>query len=121
MSLTSAQRTQLEHRLLEERKRLQQDLSRFTGDEASGDEQDRTGDLSKMPFHPADQGTEMMDIEVDASNATRQSEELAAIDDALERLYAQPDRFGFCDRGQHDIPFARLEIIPWAQTCEAHA
>jgi RNA polymerase-binding transcription factor DksA len=121
MPLTTTQRAHIERRLLEERRRISQDLGRFTGEEASADEQDRSGDLSKMPFHPADQGTDTMDAELEASNATRQSEELAAIDDALERLYAEPARFGLCAGGSHEIPFERLDIIPWARSCEEHA
>ncbi len=121
MPLTTAQRAHIERRLLEERRRIAKDLGRFTGEEASADEQERTGDLSKVPFHPADQGTETMDTELQASNATRQSEELASIDDALERLYAAPLKFGYCEPGKHEISFERLDLIPWAQTCEQHA
>jgi RNA polymerase-binding transcription factor DksA len=120
MPLTSAQRKHLEKRLLDERARISRDLSRFTGEEASADEQDRSGDLSKVPFHPADQGTDTMDAEFDAANATRQSNELAAIDEALERLYASPETFGQCASGGHEISFDRLDVIPWARTCEKH-
>jgi RNA polymerase-binding transcription factor DksA len=120
MPLTTAQRKHIEQRLLDERARINQDLGRFTGEESSGDEQDRSGDLSKMPFHPADQGTDTMDAELDASNATRQSDELAAIADALDRLYTSPEQFGRCANGDHEISFERLDVIPWAQTCEKH-
>jgi RNA polymerase-binding transcription factor DksA len=49
--------------------------------------------------------------------ATRASRELTEIDDALERLYKTPARFGVCDDGR-EIPFERLDIIPWASTCD---
>lgn len=118
MPLTTSQRTHLEKRLLEERARINKDLARFTNEEASDDEQDRSGDLSKVPFHPADQGTDTMDAELDASNATRQSAELAEIDDALERLYKSPEKFGICEDTGKDIPFERLDIVPWVRTCD---
>ncbi|HEY4218194.1 MAG TPA: TraR/DksA C4-type zinc finger protein [Gemmatimonadaceae bacterium] len=118
MPLTAAQRKHLERRLLDERARITQDLARFTRAEADEDEQDRAGDLSKMPFHQADQGTDTMDAELAASNATRQSAELSQIDDALERLAKSPAQFGVCETSGEDIPFERLDIIPWARTCE---
>ena len=76
-----------------------------------------SGDLSLMPFHPADLGTDTMDEELDESNATRATRELTQIDAALERLYKSPEKFGVCDDGR-EIPFERLDIIPWAQTCD---
>jgi DnaK suppressor protein len=118
MSLSAAQRKHLERRLLEERKRALRTLSRSVAEQADGDEQDRSGDLTSMPLHMADLGTDTMQQELDASNATRVSRELAEIDAALERLYQTPKKFGVCEETGKDIPFARLDLIPWARTCE---
>jgi DnaK suppressor protein len=92
-------------------------LGRFTVDESSADEQDRAGDLTKVPLHMADRGTDTMQAELEAANVTRESRELAEIDAALERLYTTPERFGICEDTGREIPFARLEVIPWARTC----
>jgi DnaK suppressor protein len=118
MSLTDKQRRHLEHRLQEERARLSRELDRSVADQAQADEQDRAGDISALPFHPADLGTDTMDTELDASNATRMSRELAEIDAALERLYRAPERFGICEDTGRPIPFERLDVIPWARSCE---
>lgn len=118
MSLSAAQRKHLERRLLEERKRALRTLSRSVAEQADSDEQDRSGDLTSMPLHMADLGTDTMQQELDASNATRVSRELAEIDAALERLYQTPKKFGVCEETGKDIPFARLDLIPWARTCE---
>ncbi len=118
MSLSASQRKQIERRLLEERSRAQRTLSRSVDEQADGDEQDRSGDLTSMPLHMADRGTDTMQQELEASNATRVSRELAEIDAALERLYQTPDKFGICEDTSKEIPFARLDIIPWARTCE---
>jgi DnaK suppressor protein len=118
MSLTDKQRRHLEHRLQEERARLSRELDRSVADQSQADEQDRAGDLSALPFHPADLGTDTMDTELDASNATRMSRELAEIDAALERLYRAPERFGICEETGRPIPFERLDVIPWARSCE---
>lgn len=117
MSLTTEQRTHLEHRLQEERARALQLVNRIVADRSSSTEQDASGDLTSMPLHFADLGTDNMSEEVDESNASRASQELTEIDAALERLYKSPERFGICDDGR-EIPFERLDMIPWARTCE---
>ncbi|MDB4917182.1 MAG: hypothetical protein JWM95_4826 [Gemmatimonadetes bacterium] len=116
MSLTKAQRTHLEKRLQEERARTAMLLNTVTGDGTEGSDQDQSGDLSKLPLHIADLGSSTMDAELDRSNATRISEELAQIDAALERLITSPDTYGICENTGQDIPFERLDIIPWART-----
>jgi DnaK suppressor protein len=117
MQLTTTQREHLERRLREERARVLRDLDRQLADLSDGDEQDRAGDLTKIPFHTADLGTDTIDTEVATSNASRESRELAEIDAALERLYRTPERFGICEDTGDAIPFERLEVIPWARTC----
>jgi DnaK suppressor protein len=117
VALTTAQRKRIERRLHEERDRIQRDLNRSLGDQSGEDEQDRSGDLTKLPFHQADLGTDTIDAEVAASNETRMSRELEEINAALDRLYRDPERFGVCEDTGKNIPMERLEIIPWARTC----
>ena len=117
MALSEAQRQHLERRLLEERAEAQRALDRSLADRAGEDEQNRAGDLSLAPSHMADLGTDTMEDELEASNATRVSRELSEIDAALERLHRAPGQFGVCEDTGQDIPFARLDVIPWARTC----
>jgi RNA polymerase-binding transcription factor DksA len=117
MALTDAQRRHLEGRLKEERARLQRDLDRSLAVQEQDDEQDRAGDLTRYPFHQADLGTDTMDAELESTNQTRMSAELAEIDAALDRLYRTPERNGVCEETGEAIPFERLDIIPWARTC----
>ena len=119
MPLTEAQRRHFARRLQEERARAQRALDSSIGEHADADEQDRSGDLSAMPFHMADLGTDTMQAELDASNATRVSRELAEIDAAIDRLQRTPEKFGVCEDTGDDIPYERLDIIPWARTCGA--
>ncbi|HEX5831514.1 MAG TPA: TraR/DksA C4-type zinc finger protein [Gemmatimonadaceae bacterium] len=118
MPLTDAQRQRLEQRLREERARAQRALDRSLDDQEDESERDRAGDLTAAPLHLADLGTDTMQAELEASNDTRISRELAEIDDALERLYHDPERFGICEDTGRDIPFERLDVIPWARTCD---
>lgn len=117
MPLSEAQRQHLEQLLKEERARAMRALNRSLTENSEDDEQDRSGDLTVMPFHPADLGTDTMQAELDAANDARISRELAEIDAALERLYRSPEKFGICEDTGAEIPYARLEIIPWARTC----
>jgi RNA polymerase-binding transcription factor DksA len=120
MPLTAAQRRHFERRLLEERERLTQSLARYAA-ETHDTVRDETGELSAFPSHPADLGTDTTDQELDASNAARQTAELAEIDAALERLYQRPAEYGRCERGGDEIPLERLEALPSARTCLKHA
>jgi RNA polymerase-binding transcription factor DksA len=117
MSLSHDQLHHLEHRLQEERDRALDLLNRIVGDRSGESGQEAAGDLSLMPSHAADLGTDTMDAELDASNATRVSNELAEIDAALSRLLQHPERFGRCENSGRAIPFERLDTIPWARTC----
>jgi RNA polymerase-binding transcription factor DksA len=117
MALTDKQRRHLERRLCEERAQIVRILDRYQ-DEQSSTERERAGDISSFPTHPADEGTDTYDAEVEASLAARATEELHQIDAALERLHRDPKQFGVCERTGEPIPFARLDLIPWARTCD---
>ena len=121
VALTDSQRKKLEQRLRDERDRALRTLNRSLEERSSESEEDQAGDITMMPTHQADLGTDTMQEELDASNATRISRELAEIDAALQRLYAEPERFGICEQTGKPIPYARLEIIPWARTCGEEA
>jgi DnaK suppressor protein len=118
MPLTIEQRKHLEKRLHDERARALQVLNGIVADRSGSSEQDAAGDLTLMPLHQADLGTDTMNEELDESNATRISAELTEIDAALERLYKTPAQFGVCENSGREIPFERLDIIPWARTCD---
>ena len=117
MPLTDKERLHLQRRLREERAQIVRILDRYQ-DEQSSAERERAGDVSTFPTHLADEGTDTYDAEVEASLAARATEELHEIDAALERLYRDPERFGVCERTGEPISFARLDLIPWARTCD---
>lgn len=113
--LTDSQRDHIHKRLLEERDRAVRDLKRSQADAEEG-ELERTGDLSEAPTHIADRGTETEDEEIEATLADREIVELGEIDAALERLYKSPERFGVDERTGKEIPFERLDLVPWTRT-----
>lgn len=118
MALTKSQRTQIEKLLKEERERTLRALNLSTQRESSESTREQAGDLSAVPHHLADLGTDVMQEELDLTNATRMTKQLNEIDAALQRLYSEPEQFGMCEQTKKQIPFERLEIIPWARTCD---
>lgn len=117
--MTEAQRRHLEQRLLDERKRVVELLARYR-ESTSSEERDQAGDLTAYPYHFADEGTDNADQDVEAVLAQQERATLVQIDEALRRLYHDPERFGRCDADGREIPYSRLEIIPWAHTCPDH-
>lgn len=119
MSLTADQLRHLESRLQEERARALDSLNQSVLGHADATEQEQAGDVSAWPSHIADLGSDTERAELEAANATRISRELSEIDAALQRLRRDPERFGICEDIGKPIPFARLDLVPWARTCEA--
>ncbi len=117
MVLTNAQRVHLEKRLSEERQRALAVLNRSLAAHERETAEERSGDISAMPTHPADLGSDTMQEEIEAADATRVSRELEEIDAALDRLARTPASFGVCEDTGRAIPFDRLDLVPWARTC----
>jgi RNA polymerase-binding transcription factor DksA len=115
MTLTTKQRKYLECRLLEERARLIRDLNRLLDTLSEGDERRRAD------VHLADLGSDTIEHELIATSAARYSRELGDIDVALDRLRRTPERFGICEITGQDIPFERLDVIPWARSVTSRA
>ena len=80
--------------------------------------QSGSGDLSHMPIHMADIGTDTYDQDFMLNLAANERERIREIDAALQRI---DDRtYGVCQRTGKPIPKARLVAKPWArETVEA--
>ena len=82
-------------------------------------------ELKDLPVHTemddAEEGNEE-GIEVDEVNAdisAQLKDDLKKIQEALARIDA--GTYGVCSVGKESISEARLEVIPWADTCTEHA
>ena len=73
------------------------------------------GDLSSVPMHLADQGTDMFSQEISATLLEHEEHVLLEIDRALERL--DQGTFGACENCGKPIQAGRLEAIPYARFC----
>ncbi len=76
------------------------------------------GNLSNMPLHPADIGTDTFDQDFALGMAATDRQLLQEIDEALERIELKT--YGVCQMTGKPIPKARLDAKPWAKyTVEA--
>jgi len=108
-------RNHFEQRLLRERERTQEALQH--ADEAARIGTLDDGELTQYSQHTADHGTDTMEGEKALMFMGKESEQLALIDEALRRLYKEPDRFGRCDECGTAIDRERLELVPWTTHC----
>ncbi len=115
--MTKEQTAELERALVTERTRLARRLAEFEA-RTGVTPRDRSGDLSGFPLHPADEGTDAMELELDSALAMRAGSLLQEIDDALRDLYAG-ERYGRCRSCEREIDFARMRLIPWTLLCAA--
>ena len=113
--LTRDQLTHLEKRLREEREKALRGLGRFA--EAARAAESGDTDVAGYTDHMADQGTEAMEREKAALFATKEGRYLYRIEEALRRLYNDPDNFGRCHATGKPIGFHRLDALPHARYC----
>ena len=114
--MTKKMLSHFEKRLLEERKRVLKELGHY--DETfNATPQNADGDLSSYSFHMADQGTDAMEREKAFLFASKEGRYLYRVEDALRRLYNEPEKFGICHSCQKEIPFERLDALPHARYC----
>ncbi|MDH7598605.1 MAG: TraR/DksA C4-type zinc finger protein [Sedimentisphaerales bacterium] len=74
-----------------------------------------SGDLSSIPVHMADLGSDNYQQELAAGLVDGERQLLYEIDRALERI--EQGTYGICEGTGKPIPLARLEAMPWARYC----
>jgi RNA polymerase-binding transcription factor DksA len=107
---------QIERLLVREREKILRSLGRFQQNSKLSRES-ADADLSSYSFHMADQGTDAMEREKSFLFASKEGRYLYRIEEALRRLYKDPEAFGVCHGCNKDIPFQRLEALPHARYC----
>jgi len=76
-------------------------------------------DLSNMPIHMADIGTDNYETEYTLGLVDSERKLMRDIDEALDRI--ENCTYGICEGSGKSIPKARLEAIPWARYCVEYA
>src|SRR5436189_90725 len=112
--MTKTKMDNFRQHLLALRKRLNGDINHLA-DEALHKNGNDSGNLSSMPLHMADVGTDNYEQEFTLSLIANQEQALEEIGAALERL--EDGSFGRCEECSEEIPAPRLEALPYARYC----
>jgi RNA polymerase-binding transcription factor DksA len=102
-------------RLLALRSRLRGDVSQMADAALRKNRMDGGGEISSMPIHMADLGSDNFEQEFTLSLMENEEETLDLIEMALERI--EEGSFGQCDECGSKIPKARLNALPYAALC----
>lgn len=103
----------LEHRL----RSLREDVSQLE-ENALSSNKESSGDLSSMPEHSADVGTETYEQNRDIDEIKREQAEIDQIKDALDKIKKEDtEQFGVCEQCEEQIGKERLKAIPYTPHC----
>jgi DnaK suppressor protein len=102
-------------RLLALRARLRGDVNHMADSALKQSRTQANGDLSSMPIHMADLGTDNFEQEFTLSLMESDAGILDKIEAALER--AEEGTYGECEECGAKIPKTRLNAIPYATMC----
>src|SRR3990170_521301 len=107
LALKKAEIDQFRRMLHALRDRLRGDVNQLTDEALKKNRQDATGDLSNMPIHMADIGSEAFEQEFTISLVETGQVTLEEIDAALARI--REGTFGSCEECHVGIPKQRLK------------
>ncbi|HAU37535.1 MAG TPA: hypothetical protein DCX07_07425 [Phycisphaerales bacterium] len=117
--LSKAQLKEFEKLLLAKRRDLVGDMNGIEAQALRTNRQDGSGDLSNMPTHPADIGTDNFEQEFTLGLLESERALLKEIDEALTRI--KQGTFGVCVGTGKPISQPRLRARPWAKYCIEYA
>ena len=101
--------------LLLKRDLLSGDVTTLQNEALRKNRQEATGDLSNMPIHMADIGSDNYEQEFALGLIQNEEVTLREIDEALKRI--EDRSYGKCEGCDKKIPVARLKAKPHAKYC----
>ena len=101
--------------LLSLRARLRGDVSQMADAALNKSRSAGNGDLSSMPIHMADMGSDNFEQEFTLSLMENDGGTLTQIESSLERI--EEGTYGQCEECGVKIPKSRLNAIPYATLC----
>jgi RNA polymerase-binding transcription factor DksA len=114
--LTKKQLDHLQERLMRERERALRSLGQFD-EMAKQSAEQNDSDSYSYSDHMADLGTDAMEREKMLLFASKEGRYLYRVEEALRRLYKDPDDFGKCHSCGTLIDYERLDALPHARYC----
>ena len=119
MPLTQEELEHFRVLLLRKRKELLGDVDQMRNESLDGNRQDASGELSNMPIHMADIGTDNYEQEFTLGLIESERRILRAIDHALGKF--EEGSYGICEGTGDIIERPRLEAKPEARYCIDYA
>jgi DnaK suppressor protein len=101
--------------LLAKRGLLASNVNRMEDEALRKNRQNASGDLSSIPIHLADIGTDNYEQEFTLGLIQDEEEVLHDIDEAIARI--EDGTYGACEMCEKKIPKARLKVVPHARLC----
>jgi RNA polymerase-binding protein DksA len=101
--------------LLQKRELLSGNMSSLESQALKRSRQESSGDLSNMPIHMADIGSDNFEQEFTLSLMETEGGTLERIESALERM--EDGTYSECEECGSKIPKKRLDAIPYAAMC----
>jgi RNA polymerase-binding protein DksA len=117
--LTAVEIEHYKQTLLHKRREIVGDVNEMEDEALKKPRLDASGDLSSMPIHMADLGTDNYEQEFALELMDSERKLLREIDDALHRI--EQGTYGICEGTGKPIPKARLKAQPWARHCVQYA
>ena len=118
-SLTKTDIEYFKQLLLKKRLELIGDVNSIENESLKKSRLDAAGDLSSMPIHMADIGTDNFEQEFALGLMDSERKMLAEINEAIIRI--DDGVYGICEGTAKSIAKARLEAKPWARYCIEYA
>ena len=97
------------------RERIAEDASQLQDEALRTGEGEASGNLSHVPIHMADLGTDSFEQEFTLGLLDNHEQKLKEIDAALERI--EQGTFGRCEECGKDLSKERLEALPFTRYC----
>jgi YteA family regulatory protein len=118
--LTKDQLNNLKDTLINEKETLQSQIDQNEEEGyLEGSLGEATGELSSYDNHPADSGTELFERSKDLAIDEHHEDQMAKVENALKAI--EDGTYGKCAECGKEIPFERLEAIPYTLYCVDHS
>lgn len=101
--------------LIKNKESLKNNVTQMEGEALSQSRRDAAGDLSNLPIHIADMGSDTFEQDFTLGLIENEGEEIHEIDAALDRI--EDKTYGICERCNQSISEKRLTAIPYARLC----
>jgi RNA polymerase-binding protein DksA len=101
--------------LLKRKETLKSNVTQIEEETTSKSNRDAAGDLSNLPIHIADMGSDTYEQDFNLGLLENEGEEIHEIDAALEKI--DEKTYGLCEQCNTQIPEKRLSVIPYTRLC----